>query len=240
MAAAMQRLFHSMPRRRLARLASVVPASPTNTSSESRSSSHSASELCRPGIASVRTPSSQPLARDQARHRLSAASPVFGSTVVVVPRASLLWKPRPALTKNSVLLHRPEDQRQLGRDLRVARLGRSWPQRAGCRRRSATGRRARRRRCATTVSLQRASAPYTPSQRLAHRVVARGRRDAAVPRCRTGRRECGRGAAAAPTSLRASRPAERCGSKAMAGAQAVDAAAVALLELVAVGRASRQ
>jgi len=27
-------------------------------------------------------------------------SPLFGSMRVVVPRASLLWKPRPALTKN--------------------------------------------------------------------------------------------------------------------------------------------
>jgi hypothetical protein len=57
-----------MPRRRLARLASVPPASPTKISSELSFSCQSASELCRPGTISV---------RNRARHPSSerAASP---------------------------------------------------------------------------------------------------------------------------------------------------------------------
>jgi hypothetical protein len=78
-----------MPRRRLAALGSVVPASPTYTSSESESRRHNASELWSPGITSVRTPSSTPLALTSGATR-STGSPVFGSVVVVVPRASLL------------------------------------------------------------------------------------------------------------------------------------------------------
>ena len=42
----------------------------------------------------VRTPASQPVARTRVV-TLAWASPVVGSTVRVVPRASLLWKPCP-------------------------------------------------------------------------------------------------------------------------------------------------
>ena len=77
------------------------------------SSCHSASELCSPGTISVRTPSSPPFGApaaspDRPDRRLLAA------TVAVVPRASLLWKPWPALTKYSVLLHGPKTSDSLG------------------------------------------------------------------------------------------------------------------------------
>ncbi len=49
--------------RRLGRLASVVPASPTNSSSESKSSTNTASAESRPLIACVRTPTSAPRER---------------------------------------------------------------------------------------------------------------------------------------------------------------------------------
>jgi hypothetical protein len=45
---------------------------------------------------------------------LSTASPVLGSTAAVVPRASLLWKPRPALKKSSVLAKGPAIRLSLG------------------------------------------------------------------------------------------------------------------------------
>ena len=43
-----------------------------------------------------------------------AAVPSLGEIVSVVPRASLLWKPRPAFTKYSVLFHGPSTSDSLG------------------------------------------------------------------------------------------------------------------------------
>ena len=71
-------MAHSTPTRRLGRLASVVPASPTKTSSESISNCQSDTVLCTCGILTVRTPISAPRART--RGVLSSA---------ITPRASL-------------------------------------------------------------------------------------------------------------------------------------------------------
>src|SRR4051812_30186114 len=61
---------------------------------------HSATDVCTPLNGDARRPSSPPLARTRAFTR-SAAAPVAGSTVIVAPRTSLLWKPVPAFTKYS-------------------------------------------------------------------------------------------------------------------------------------------
>ena len=79
------------------RPASVVPASPTNSSSESRSSVQTATVDCTCGIATVRRPISAPLRAHQRRDAIGGQVGA-GSTVIVAPRASLLWKPMPALT----------------------------------------------------------------------------------------------------------------------------------------------
>ena len=79
---------------RVARLASVSPASPENTSSEPSLSCQSATVLVRPGSAFVRTPISEPLDLTSGVTGV-IASPVCGLTRVTVPRASLLWKPSP-------------------------------------------------------------------------------------------------------------------------------------------------
>ena len=75
--------------RREARLGRVVPASPVNTNSESWSSAQSAAEVVNPANGLLRRPSSYPVVRTSGLTRLAAA-PVAGSTVMVVPRASLL------------------------------------------------------------------------------------------------------------------------------------------------------
>ena len=89
-------MVHSIPCRRLGRPARR-PASPTNTSSESSPSVHAVTVICIRGMRTVLILISAPVARASGVTRL-AGSPVTGSTVIVAPRASLLWKPRPALT----------------------------------------------------------------------------------------------------------------------------------------------
>ena len=86
-------LVHSTPTRRLGRLGSVVPASPTNSSSESKSSTNSASELVRSGIALVRMPISAPLERTSSGTRSSGVTLSLGSTVMVAPLMSLECRP---------------------------------------------------------------------------------------------------------------------------------------------------
>src|SRR5260221_5509450 len=90
-----------MPRRRLGRLGSVVPASPTNKSSEALVSLHRASDDWRFGIASVRMPISSPLVFTSAG-TFSTAAPVLGSTVVVVPCTSFERNPSTYLRKDFV------------------------------------------------------------------------------------------------------------------------------------------
>ncbi len=62
----------------------------------------------------MRTPTSAPLARTIGFTRSAAVTPSAGSTVIVVPRASFSWKPRPALTKNSVSAHGPNTNESFG------------------------------------------------------------------------------------------------------------------------------
>ncbi len=62
----------------------------------------------------MRTPTSAPLARTIGLTRSAVVTPSAGSTVIVVPRASFSWKPRPALTKNSVSAHGPNTNESLG------------------------------------------------------------------------------------------------------------------------------
>jgi hypothetical protein len=155
----------------------------------------------------------------------------FGSRVAVVPRASLLCRPRPALKKNSVFANGPATRPSLGDtcvslelpplagSVRASTLLRTW---------SRTPPRAR-----STGELPARSGAYRPaivSRTSSSRVVAtmlpatvsyRPTRDAVVPQRR-------------PTSLRASRPA-RSWLMCLAGVQAEHGAAVALLELVAAG-----
>lgn len=50
----------------------------------------------------VRTPTSTPVASTSGSTRSTGVTPSVGSTVIVAPRASLLWKPRPTLTNSSV------------------------------------------------------------------------------------------------------------------------------------------
>ena len=71
------------------------PASPTKTSSEPSFSCHSASELCRPGNDLGAHAQLAALRAHQRRHRLDRVAASWRSTVAVVPRASLLWKPWP-------------------------------------------------------------------------------------------------------------------------------------------------
>src|SRR2546427_103308 len=77
-----------MPRRRLGRLASVVPASPLNTSSEASSSRHSESEDCRCGTTSARIPISSPRVFTRAGTLAGGVVLVgaFGSIVIVAAR----------------------------------------------------------------------------------------------------------------------------------------------------------
>jgi len=92
---------------------SVVPPSPLNTSSLSSFRYQRASDDCTFGRASVRTPSSAPVLRTSGVAE-STGSPDFGSTLIVTPRASLLWKPVPALTKYSVLYQGPNTNDAFG------------------------------------------------------------------------------------------------------------------------------
>ena len=62
----------------------------------------------------MRTPTSAPLARTIGLTRSAVVTPSAGSTVIVVPRASFSWKPRPALMKNSVSAHGPNTNESLG------------------------------------------------------------------------------------------------------------------------------
>ena len=107
------RVLHSTPCRREARDGSVVPASPVNTSSESRSSRHSASEDWTPGRTSVRTPTSAPRVPTNGG-AFDTGRPDFGSMVVVTPRASFEWKPKPKLEKSSVFAQGPKIAETLG------------------------------------------------------------------------------------------------------------------------------
>jgi len=75
--------------RGLARLGSVMPASPTKTSSESIASHHAAADGTRPADGAQRTPNSWPRSGTSGRTG-ETGSPVRGSTCAVLPRASLL------------------------------------------------------------------------------------------------------------------------------------------------------
>ena len=75
------------------RLGSVVPASPTNKSSESKLSMNTATELVSPSIALVRMPSSAPRERTSSGTRPCGVALSMGSTVMVAPRMSLLCRP---------------------------------------------------------------------------------------------------------------------------------------------------
>lgn len=77
-----------MPRRRVGRLGSVDPPSPVNRSSESSDSVHSASVALTRSPANSRPPISAPRERTSGV-TLLAGAPELGSTVMVVPRASL-------------------------------------------------------------------------------------------------------------------------------------------------------
>ena len=93
----------------------------------------------------MRAPTSSP--REATRPgTLSMASPLFGSSLAVVPRASLLWKPRPALKKNSVFAHGPKISESLGDSM----LSLARPELAGCERLS-TPKRALSARRPTTL-----------------------------------------------------------------------------------------
>ena len=81
---------------------SVAPASPTNSSSLSSPSAQSETVDRSPRAGETRSPTSAPRERTSGSTR-DAASPVAGSTVIVVPRASLLWKPQPPLRYSSVV-----------------------------------------------------------------------------------------------------------------------------------------
>ena len=59
------------------------------------------------------TPTSAPVAGTNGFTR-STGSPVLGSTVIVEPRASLLWNPRPAFRNHAVLAQGPRLRPSLG------------------------------------------------------------------------------------------------------------------------------
>ena len=99
-----------MPMRRLGRLASVVPASPTKRISEAESRKKSATELFSPSIALVRTPISPPWVGTRKGDLRHSGVRSTGSCVIVVPRASLLWKPWPMFRIEFGFRERPEDE----------------------------------------------------------------------------------------------------------------------------------
>src|SRR6476619_1687193 len=99
--------------RRLGRLASVVPVSPTNTISESKSSRNTAKVLVVSLTGCVRTPISAPFDRTR-NGEGETGDRLTGSTVVTVQRASLLRKPVPALRYNSVFAHGPNTRPSFG------------------------------------------------------------------------------------------------------------------------------
>src|ERR1019366_9345496 len=72
--------------------------------SEALFSLHSAMEVCRHGIRSVRHPTSSPKLLTRAGTG-DEGSPVVESILPITPRASLLWKPLPASRNNSVFCH---------------------------------------------------------------------------------------------------------------------------------------
>ena len=164
-----------MPCRRLGRLASVVPASPTNTSSEASVRRHSASERLQAGQRSrVRTPISAPLERTSGVTASAGRAASSGRRVIVVPRASLLWKPLPAVRRSTrCCAHGPKISASLGEAMRGGRA-------AGVRGEVArhvevgSGRRAGRRRCGTSR--------VHCSRVLAHRPDARSARTAVLRR----------------------------------------------------------
>src|SRR5690606_24620428 len=82
-----QKFAQVRPMRPLASLGSVVPASPTKSSSLSSSTPQTASVVCQPAAGMARNPTSAP--RDRASGSTgSTASPVAGSTDWTVPRPS--------------------------------------------------------------------------------------------------------------------------------------------------------
>src|SRR6267154_317208 len=81
------------PTRHQRRRASVVPASPTNSNSESKSSTKTANELVRPSIVLVRIPISAPRDRTSNGTRSSGVTLSLGSTVIVAPLISLECRP---------------------------------------------------------------------------------------------------------------------------------------------------
>ena len=78
-----------MPVRRLGRLASVSPASPTNTISEAESSTNRLAALVSPGTSLLRKPTSAPLVLTR-NGEAASGEPSMGDSVMVTPRASLL------------------------------------------------------------------------------------------------------------------------------------------------------
>src|SRR5712691_446258 len=103
-----------MPYRRLARLGSVIPASPEKTSSEPSVKYQNARVEFRPGIQVLRTPISAPFVRTKGSTRWAGSPGGFLLTVIVVPRASLLWNPKPPLRYSSVLAQGPKIKLSLG------------------------------------------------------------------------------------------------------------------------------
>src|SRR6266850_5705402 len=111
-----------MPERRLlGRLASVSPASPTNRISDAESSRNRLIELSSFGMIFVRKPISAPLVLTRNGEACSV-EPSLGDSAIVTPRASLLWNPSPALTKNSVLANGPSTTPNLGLPMKALAL----------------------------------------------------------------------------------------------------------------------
>jgi hypothetical protein len=88
---------NSMPSRCDRPAASVVPSSPTKTSSLSRFMNQYVANSSVRGSTRLLTPNSQPVA-------VGSAS---SDGLAITARASLLWKPVPKLAKNSVSAHGP-------------------------------------------------------------------------------------------------------------------------------------
>src|ERR1700736_4344367 len=117
-----------MPYRRLGRLATVFPASPENRISDAESSRNRLTALSSFGMILVRSPISAPLVLTRNGDACSA-EPSVGDSVMVTPRASLLWNPAPALMKNSVLANGPNTMPNLGLPMKALAL----PELAGVR-----------------------------------------------------------------------------------------------------------
>src|SRR5262249_45215672 len=83
-------------------------------SSESRVKSQNARVELKHGTQVLRTPISAPFVRTNGVTRATTVVGSFGSTVIVVPRASLLWNPKPPLRYTSVRAQGPKIRLSLG------------------------------------------------------------------------------------------------------------------------------